>query len=112
MDLNSWMMLLGKLFSFIFIAFMGFYFLGNGGWLLLLFVVAAAVTWWRSEKRGYQCPQCKRYFAREYLHVQVMERDGWIRGGKTEFTYKCKICGHEWKRIVTTSSVLTSFLNG
>ena len=111
MDQNSWIMLVSRLFSFGFIVFMGFFFLGNTGWVLFVFVLFAAVLWWRHEKLGYQCPQCQKYFYRDYLNVQIMEKAGWVSGGKTEFTYKCKQCGHEWKRVVSTSSVLTSFLN-
>lgn len=112
MDNNSWLMLLGRVFTFGFIAFMGFYFLGGMGWVLFVFVLFATVAWWRNEKSGYQCPQCKKYFYRDYLEVQIMEKEGWLKGGKTKFTYKCKRCGYEWKHIVVTSSVLTSFLNG
>ena len=112
MDNNSWLMLLGRLVSFGFIAFMGFFFLGNSGWVILLFVLGAIVIWWRNERANYQCPECKKYFYRDYIEVEVMEREGWLKGGKTKFTYKCKQCGHEWTRFVTTSSVLTSFFNG
>jgi DNA-directed RNA polymerase subunit RPC12/RpoP len=93
-------------------ALLGILFLGNMGWVLVLFVLLAAGAWWRGEKRGYQCPECRKYFYREYLNVQIMETEGWIKGGRTEFTYKCKRCGHEWKRIVMTASVLSTFLNG
>jgi DNA-directed RNA polymerase subunit RPC12/RpoP len=112
MDRNSWFMLFSRALSFGFVAFMGFFFLGNMGWLLAVFVGFAAAAWWRSEKRGYQCPECKKYFYREYLDVQIIEKEGWLKGGTAKFTYKCKQCGHEWKRLAMTPSVWNLFLNG
>ncbi len=111
MDSHSWVMLFNRIFSFGFLAAMSVFFLGTMGWLLAVFILFAAAAWWRSEKRGYQCPDCKKYFYREYLAVNVMEKEGWVKGGRTEFTYKCRRCGFEWKRMVATASVWSTFLN-
>lgn len=110
MDHNSWLMLFSRLFSFGFMAFTGFFFLGNAGWIFFVLVLFAIATWWRNERSGYQCPRCNKLFFREYVEVNVMEKEGWVKNGNAKLTYKCKQCGHEWTRFITTSSVLSSFL--
>jgi predicted RNA-binding Zn-ribbon protein involved in translation (DUF1610 family) len=112
MDNHSWITLLSRLVSFGFVIFMGFFFLGDTGWVILLLILGAMVLWWRHERATYQCPECKKYFYRDYIAVEIMEQEGWLKSGKTKSTYKCKQCGHEWTRYLATASILTSFLNG
>ncbi len=112
MDSNSWINLVSRLVTFGFFAFLGLYFMGTYGWVVVAFVLVVMILWWRNERPNYQCPECKKYFYRDYMEVEVMEKEGWLKSGKTKFTYKCKHCGHEWTRYVATSSILNSFLNG